>query len=1185
MKVFPWAGETQILNGARRWDHELHCKQDMRCWNSLKPLERPYMDFLNLFADTLHQHNLKLSVFIAGCCGFVDPAHDRSRVTGCVGAESNHDFCGTHCADFSNSSVDRVIAGATYSGSWHDDQATGRRETWALQSLAAAGKQAIGVPRYGTGLKGGFGPPVANASLPNCSQPVPPLRCYGPFDDAGRAVIDALHDMGIVHMAKFMDEPRTEQEWQAWGYHLHGPQKTDDVSVQLTAGGQALATIVVPKGKNETSWWGPSTTCNGVHQAAEELSHYISQMGGTPPLAIVADSGRVPTATPATICRGLRKKGASCAIDNGPPHQWCLNEVGTAHLPRTRSAWQQVGSELIGSPVLKSDPVVPLPSKSDDDGTPRDLSSVIGANYNPSYAKNDVMTWLDYNSTLVRQELGWAGANGINAVRVFLHYLAWQHDDALFLSRVEDLCAAAGAADVKVLFVIFDSDFSNATYNESWVTSTEYRDSWWVPNPGMALVDAGPGSAAWLRLEEFVTQLVRAHKDDERVLGYDIMNEPHYWNPMITPFIAHWANVISALDSLHFTCSGGSSPVPNTEGLENLTALTYHVYTSAGDGAVAAGNVAAAQELGASLHKPTMLTETMRRYPPRNDSLYDVLRSVNGCAAGAKLEGFFVWELMLGSDQFTRNWAHPFTGLLYPASAGDKAGTWRFPAEQALWETYGRTRKCPPAKDETAVAGLALKMDDGGIRGFVLRARKARKTDDARASVDDDHLRIMMSYGGYTREGLPGPSFATAVRPIGRRNDPNNATGPDIFCNLTCGLGFCSNPKVTQGGKVKVVLDLHGAFTSSPGIFDRGHCRLFPGWEADLKLFVAAATPHVDSGCVSGIFLGDELVCGGLPYADLATVAAQLKSELPHAWLYTNECAEMQSWPPIDRWGNGGVPLGLDAISVDFYDEENRNGAEEVSKNRHFYEEVIFPRLRPWQKALFVPGIFASSPVNCKAHGVSCPLDAQAAQIVAKLGGFFQWARNDSRVIGFNGWHFSNRTSKQYGGAYDQRLGAESMPTVVAKLAEIAGYIDRLPWVPPPPHPPPPPPSPPPPPPLVCTVSETSQLFGCFNDSGECTNLLSVDAHQHHDHVTQENCASLCFADNLTMAGIDQGNHCCCGNTVAGASQRRRPMAECEDQKWRCTGNHSQFCGSVGRMLAFKFHCVQPPTRSRSRLR
>ena len=221
------------------WDHELHCKQDKRCWQSLEPLEKPYMEFLNLFADTLHQHNLKLSVFIAGCCGFVDPPRNGTHVTGCVGLESTHDFCGTHCVDFSNSSVDRVISGSTYSGSWHDDPATGRQEVWALHSLVAAGKQAIGVPRYGPGLKGGFSPPIKNASLLNCSQLVPPLHCYGPFDDAGRAAIDVLHDMGIVHMAKFMDEPRTEQEWQAWGYHLHGTGTASAAKTDDTYGGKA----------------------------------------------------------------------------------------------------------------------------------------------------------------------------------------------------------------------------------------------------------------------------------------------------------------------------------------------------------------------------------------------------------------------------------------------------------------------------------------------------------------------------------------------------------------------------------------------------------------------------------------------------------------------------------------------------------------------------------------------------------------------------------------------------------------------------------------------------------------------------------------------------------------------------------------------------------------------------------
>ena len=42
-------------------------------------------------------------------------------------------------------------------------------------------------------------------------------------------------------------------------------------------------------------------------------------------------------------------------------------------------------------------------------------------------------------------------------------------------------------------------------------------------------------------------------------------------------------------------------------------------------------------------------------------------------------------------------------------------------------------------------------------------------------------------------------------------------------------------------------------------------------------------------------------------------------------------------------------------------------------------------------------------------------------------------------------WHYGNRTDPQFSGAYDQRLGAVSMPTVVAKLAEIGAYISKQP--------------------------------------------------------------------------------------------------------------------------------------------
>ena len=80
-----------------------------------------------------------------------------------------------------------------------------------------------------------------------------------------------------------------------------------------------------------------------------------------------------------------------------------------------------------------------------------DLKWVRGVNYVPSSAHNDMGIWLDYDSALVHQELGYAGKQGFNAVRVFLHWLAWQHDPAVFLERIEDFLVAAHAAQLKVL--------------------------------------------------------------------------------------------------------------------------------------------------------------------------------------------------------------------------------------------------------------------------------------------------------------------------------------------------------------------------------------------------------------------------------------------------------------------------------------------------------------------------------------------------------------------------------------------------------------------------------------------------------------------------------------------------------------------------------------------------------------
>ena len=92
-----------------------------------------------------------------------------------------------------------------------------------------------------------------------------------------------------------------------------------------------------------------------------------------------------------------------------------------------------------------------------------------------------------------------------------------------------------------------------------------------------------------------------------------------------------------------------------------------------------------------------------------------------------------------------------------------------------------------------------------------------------------------------------------------------------------------------------------------------------------------------------------------------------------------------------------------------------------------------------------------------------------------------------------------------------------------------------------------------------------------------------------HDRVTMEDCAAACFAANQSVAGVLGGNHCSCGGepalATAAAAARKRPIGECQAANCSmrygdgcaCTGNPSEHCGGVDRMLAYSFSCESVP--------
>lgn len=207
-------------------------------------------------------------------------------------------------------------------------------------------------------------------------------------------------------------------------------------------------------------------------------------------------------------------------------------------------------------------------------------------------------------------------------------------------------------------------------------------------------------------------------------------------------------------------------------------------------------------------------------------------------------------------------------------------------------------------------------------------------------------------------------------------------------------------------------------------------------WGLLLGAFEKTVAPLVYNRTVVGFFIGDEKLCGGVPRSNYTAVLAHLRAAFGRAvLLYGNECTHPSGLV---------VPAELDLYSFDVYNAQNDDGASEVAMVRTIAEKTIFPMLKPHQKLLLVPGIYGNTPAVCKeagGAGMVCSLHAQAEQVVAKLDGFFAWAKTEDRIAGFNGWHFGHRSTPQNVALHDMALGAVEMPAVLAKLHEIGEYI------------------------------------------------------------------------------------------------------------------------------------------------
>ncbi len=151
---------------------------------------------------------------------------------------------------------------------------------------------------------------------------------------------------------------------------------------------------------------------------------------------------------------------------------------------------------------------------------------LVGSNYVPKSAINQLEMWQEatFDPVEIDKELSWAEAMGMNTMRVFLHDLLWQQDAGGFQRRIDRFLTIASRHHIRPMFVLFDSCWDPLPrLGPQHPPIPGVHNSGWAQSPGAAaLADANQ----YPRLKAYVQGVIGAFAKDNRILAWDVWNEP-----------------------------------------------------------------------------------------------------------------------------------------------------------------------------------------------------------------------------------------------------------------------------------------------------------------------------------------------------------------------------------------------------------------------------------------------------------------------------------------------------------------------------------------------------------------------------------------------------------------------------------------------------------------------------------
>lgn len=303
---------------------------------------------------------------------------------------------------------------------------------------------------------------------------------------------------------------------------------------------------------------------------------------------------------------------------------------------------------------------------------------LVGANFLPSTAINQLEMWQaeTFDTATIDKELGWAESLGMNTMRVYLHDLLHLQDSTGFYERINTFLALAERHHIKPMFVLFDSCWDPFPHlGKQRAPKPHVHNSGWVQSPGQAALK---DSTQYPRLKKYVEGVVGHFAHDDRILAWDIWNEPdnmtgpsyekveipnkvEYVLPLLEKSF-QWARSVSPSQPLtsgvwagDWSSDSALKPIEKLQ-LEESDIITFHNYSNPNDLEV---KIKQLQRYG----RPMICTEYMAR---PNGSTFQ------GCLpVGKKYDvGMINWGFVDGKSQ-----------TIYPWDSWTKTYT----AEPPLW--------------------------------------------------------------------------------------------------------------------------------------------------------------------------------------------------------------------------------------------------------------------------------------------------------------------------------------------------------------------------------------------------------------------------------------------------------------------------------------------------------------------